>query len=91
MDREYKRMLKKFFRNPSGLFGFALLVFFVLVALFAPFIAPPQPSNKHEPYMMPIVTWSSEPQHRPKSIPSACVDGEIYSMEWCGEHEPPSG
>ena len=84
MDREYKRMLKKFFRNPSGLFGFALLVFFVLVALFAPFIAPPQPSNKHEPYMMPIVTWSSEPQPPSKDHPfGVCGRRDIfYGVVW---------
>jgi len=84
MDREYRRMLKKFFRNPSGLFGFALLVFFVLVALFAPFIAPPQSSNKHEPYMMPIVTWSSEPQPPSKEHPfGVCGRRDIfYGVVW---------
>lgn len=59
MKRETKRLLKKFFSNFSACLGFVLLVFFLIVAVGAPYIAPPK--SARDPYMMPIVTWSSNP------------------------------
>jgi len=84
MEKEYKRMLKKFFRNPSGVLGLALLFFFIFVAIFAPVIAPPQPSNKYEPYMMPIVTWSPDPQPPSKEHPFGVSERRdiFYGVVW---------
>ncbi len=59
MNRGSKRWFKKFFSNFSAVLGFVLLLFFLGVALFAPYIAPPKPGR--DAYMMPIVTWSSDP------------------------------
>ncbi|MCD6450512.1 MAG: ABC transporter permease [Thermotogaceae bacterium] len=66
MRVETKRTLKRFFRNPSSIIGLSILVFFTLVAIFAPYIAPPvspmDPSRKiHDPYTMPKISWKQEP------------------------------
>ncbi len=60
MRAETRRILKKLFSNVSAILGISLLVFFIIVAILAPFIAPPKPGRN--PYLMPIVTWSSNPQ-----------------------------
>ncbi len=59
MNRETRRILRRLSSDASAILGFALLIFFVVVAIFAPFIAPPPPGR--DPYIMPIVTWSSNP------------------------------
>ncbi|NUV00008.1 ABC transporter permease [Marinitoga sp. 1154] len=42
MNEEFKRALRKFYKNPSAMLGIILLIFFILVAAFAPLLAPPQ-------------------------------------------------
>ncbi len=59
MNRETRRIFRRLLSDTSAILGFALLIFFVIVAIFAPFIAPPPPGR--DPYIMPIVTWSSNP------------------------------
>jgi peptide/nickel transport system permease protein len=66
MRQETKRTLKRFFRNPSAIIGVSILVFFTIVAIAAPLIAPPRnpmdPSREiSNPYIMPKITWSAEP------------------------------
>jgi peptide/nickel transport system permease protein len=46
VNEETKRALKRFFTNPSAIIGFSILVFFIIVAIFAPVIAPPQLPNE---------------------------------------------
>ncbi len=60
MRAETRRILKKLFSNLSAILGISLLAFFIIIAILAPFIAPPKPGRN--PYLMPIVTWSSNPQ-----------------------------
>ncbi|MDK2896339.1 MAG: peptide/nickel transport system permease protein [Candidatus Atribacteria bacterium] len=59
MNRETRRILRRLLSNTSAILGFVLLIFFVVVAIFAPLFAPPPPNK--DPYIMPIVTWSSNP------------------------------
>ncbi|MGQ9473339.1 MAG: ABC transporter permease [Candidatus Caldatribacteriaceae bacterium] len=59
MRSETRRLIKKFFSNFSAVLGFGLLLFFLLIALSAPYIAPPK--SARNPYMMPIVTWNASP------------------------------
>jgi len=59
MNRETRRIFRRLSSDTSAILGFALLIFFVIVAILAPFIAPPPPGR--DPYIMPIVTWSSNP------------------------------
>ena len=59
MNRETRRICRRLSSDTSAILGFALLIFFVIVAILAPFIASPPPGR--DPYIMPIVTWSSNP------------------------------
>ncbi len=66
MRVETKRTLRRFLKNPSTIIGLSILIFFTLVALFAPFIAPPvSPMNPKQrisdPYIMPKITWKADP------------------------------
>jgi len=58
--KELKFTLNRIFRNPSAVIGFLLLFFFIIIALSAPYIAPPK--NVHEPYMMPHKGYSQSPK-----------------------------
>ncbi|MCG8634622.1 MAG: ABC transporter permease [Desulfobacterales bacterium] len=58
--KEVKFTLYRIFRNPSAVIGVVLLGAFTLVALLAPYIAPPK--YAHRPYMMPHKGYSMEPK-----------------------------
>jgi len=58
--RELRFTLHRIFRNPSAVIGTALLTAFVLVAVFAPQIAPPP--KPHAPYLMPPQGYAPPPQ-----------------------------
>ena len=58
--REFKYTLHRIFRNPSAIIGFALLFFFVTVAVCAPLIAPPK--YAFNPYKMPHKGFSPTPK-----------------------------
>ncbi|MEN3202482.1 MAG: ABC transporter permease [Atribacterota bacterium] len=59
MQEETRKALRRLFSNVSGVLGVVLLGFFVVVALFAPLLAPPK--SGRDPYFMPVVTWSADP------------------------------
>lgn len=59
MREETRKALRRLLSNASGILGIVLLGLFVLVALFAPLLAPPKPGR--DPYFMPVVTWSADP------------------------------
>jgi peptide/nickel transport system permease protein len=50
----------KLIKNPTSLIGIVLLVFFILVAIFAPLIAPPE-ARSRDPYMIPRSGFSNPP------------------------------
>lgn len=58
--REFKFTIQRIFRNPSAIIGFALLFFFVAVAVAAPVLAPPK--YEHAPYKMPHKGFSPTPK-----------------------------
>jgi len=58
--RELKFTLHRIFRNPSAILGFALLIFFLGVAVAAPHLAPPK--YEHAPYQMPHKGYSPTPK-----------------------------
>ncbi len=94
MNTEFKRVMKKILRNPSAIIGFSLLIFFILVAIFAPLIAQPvnpvftdddgKPMKLDNPYIMPIITWSSEPVPPSKEHPFGMIQGRdiFYGVVW---------
>lgn len=58
--KELRFTLYRIFRNPSAVIGVVLLLAFVLVAVLAPYIAPPK--YTHKPYMMPHKGYSMTPK-----------------------------
>ena len=58
--QELKFTLHRIFKNPSAVIGVILLLAFALVALLAPYIAPPK--YAHKPYMMPHKGYSMTPK-----------------------------
>lgn len=57
---ENYRILVGLFKTPASILGFSLILFFVIVALAAPLIAPP--INPNDPYKIPRDGYKSEPQ-----------------------------
>lgn len=53
------RILRKLFSNASSLVGIVLLIIFIIIALFAPLIAPPL---SEDPYQVPRMSWDIAPQ-----------------------------
>ena len=49
--KELRFTLRRIFGNPLAIIGFSLLLFFIAVAVFAPYIAPPK--YAYNPYLMP--------------------------------------
>ncbi len=54
--------LRRFFRNPTGILGLSIIIFFVLIAVFAPFLRPLDPlrSNLSARLLPPSWTLSQE-------------------------------
>jgi len=79
---EIKKNTKKFFKNPTAVLGFVLLVFFIIVAIFAPYIAPPK--DPENPYRIPIATWSLEPKPPTSEHPFGVIGQRdiFYGVIW---------
>ena len=54
------RIFKRIYTNKTSLFGLVLVLCFLLLALFAPWIAPAE--NPHNPYQMPQAGYAITPQ-----------------------------
>lgn len=65
------RVLKQLLRNPLSLLGLTLLIFFGLVAIFAPWLAPPP--IPREPYRIARYGFSPTPQPPTDSNPFAGI------------------
>lgn len=81
--RELKFTLYRIFRNPSAIIGFALLIFFVGVAVLAPVIAPPK--YAHNPYMMPHKGYSPTPKPPSSHYIFGTTSGQydiFYGVVW---------
>ena len=72
------------FRNPTSVLGFALVFLFVLVAIFAPVLAPPA-QNQRDPYIIPRDGFAMEPQPPSPSHPFGTTEGQydlFYGVIW---------
>ena len=57
---ENYRILTGLFKTPASIIGFSLIVFFILVAVFAPLLAPPKATG--DPFQIPRDGFSSDPK-----------------------------
>ncbi len=76
-------VLKKLMRNPISLLGLIILIGFVLVAIFAPKLAPPR--DPEQPYMIPRYGYSSTPKPPVPEHPFGTTEGQydiFYGIVW---------
>jgi peptide/nickel transport system permease protein len=81
--RELKITLHRIFRNPSAVIIFILILFFLAVAVFAPYIAPPK--YAHNPYLMPHKGFSPTPKPPSKTNIFGTASGQydiFYGVVW---------
>jgi peptide/nickel transport system permease protein len=77
------KIVRKLLRNPLSCIGLILLLFFTLIALFAPLLAPPQ--FPMEPYKIPRDGFGPVPQPPNKSHPFGTTSGQYdiyYGVVW---------
>ena len=55
----WKELLKRLFTNKLSVFGFAIILIFAIVAIAAPWIAPP--ADPDDPYLIPRQGWQTRP------------------------------
>lgn len=75
--------IKRFFKNPLGVAGLILILFWVFVALLAPILAPPQ--NPDNPYMIERLGFSSLPKAPSQEAPMGLTSGGYniyYGIVW---------
>ncbi len=81
--RELRFTLHRIFRNPSAAIGFILILFFLAVAVLAPYIAPPK--YAHNPYLMPHKGFSPTPKPPSQTQIFGTTSGQydiFYGVVW---------
>ena len=79
-----KTTFRRFFRNPTSVLGFGLVFLFVLVAVLAPVLAPPE-RNQRDPYMIPRDGFAMEPKPPSTAHPFGTTEGQydlFYGVIW---------
>jgi peptide/nickel transport system permease protein len=74
----------KLLKNPTSLIGIVLLIIFILVAIFAPMIAPPE-ARSRDPYMIPRSGFSTPPSPPDEEHPLGRLEGQydiFYGLIW---------
>lgn len=83
-NSELSKMLRLFVRNPLSIVGLILVLAFVLVAAFAPVIAPP-PAGSRDSFLIPRSGFKSEPQAPSAEHPFGTTEGQydiFYGVVW---------
>lgn len=78
------KILIKLLKTPTSLAGIIMLALFVLVAIFAPLIAP-VPENSRNPYIIPRDGFSNEPSHPSEEHKLGTTEGQydiFYGVIW---------
>ncbi|NLE43082.1 MAG: ABC transporter permease [Chloroflexi bacterium] len=78
------KLIRQLLRNPLSLSGIILIVFFIVVALAAPLIAPPSPRAR-DPYDMPRLGYFAEPQLPNSEALFGTTEGQydiFYGVVW---------
>ena len=82
-EERVPRWVKALVRNPVSIAGTLLVVFFVLIAILAPVLAPPEIPS--QPYQIPRNGFLSEPQAPSKADPLGTTQGQYdiyYGVIW---------
>lgn len=81
--RELKFTITRIRRSPLSLIGMAIILFFVVIAILAPIIAPP-PEGR-DPYRLPRDGWSPIPKSPSEKHPFGTAQGQydiFYGCVW---------
>ena len=81
---EVMRIVRRITRNPLSVIGLLIVLGFVLVAVFAPFIAPPAP-NARDPFIIPRDGFKAEPQPPNEEHRFGTTEGQydiFYGVVW---------
>jgi peptide/nickel transport system permease protein len=81
--RELSFSLKRLFKNPLTGIGLAIILLFVVIAVFAPAIAPPP--KPHNPYLMPHDGWDMTPSAPSAKHPLGTMPSQydiLYGVIW---------
>jgi len=79
-----RKIFKQLLSNPLSLSGLILITLFIIVALFAPIIAPP-PERARDPYDIPRLGYFSEPQPPSAEAIMGTTEGQydiFYGIVW---------
>jgi peptide/nickel transport system permease protein len=79
-----KKVLRRLMTNPTSLAGLLLLLAFTVVAIAAPWIAPPA-ANARDPYMIPRDGFSTEPKAPSEKHLFGTTEGQYdvyYGVVW---------
>jgi len=81
---DWKFTVRQIVKNPLSVAGIIILTFFVVIAIFAPLIAPP-PEGHVDPYMIPREGYSATPQPPSEEHIFGTTEGEydiFYGVIW---------
>jgi peptide/nickel transport system permease protein len=81
---DWKFMARQLIRNPLSLAGVIIIVIYVIIAVFAPFIAP-TPVGHRDPYMIPHDGYSMVPQPPSENHIFGTTQGQydiFYGVVW---------
>lgn len=79
---ELKFMASRVMGNPLSIMGTGILLFFILVALLAPVLAPPKGLD---PYMIPRISYAEQPSPMSEEHPFGTTQGQLdifYGSIW---------
>jgi len=79
----WKELLKRLFTNRLSLFGFIIVLIFAIVAIAAPWIAPP--ADPDNPYLIPRRGWQTRPTPPSQEALFGTTEGSydiFYGMVW---------
>lgn len=80
---DWQEVFRRLVKNKISLIGLIIILFFVIIATFAPFIAPAEDSD--EPYLIPRAGWTFEPQPPSKEHIFGTAEGQYdiyYGIIW---------
>jgi len=75
--------LRRLFKNPLTIIGLTIILFFVFLAVAAPWIAPPP--RPHDPYLMPHSGWDMTPSPPSVKNPLGTLPSQydiLYGVIW---------
>ena len=80
---EWQEVVKRLLQNKISLLGILIIIFFIVIAVLAPWIAPPR--DPDEPYLIPRAGWTIEPQAPSEDYIFGTTEGQydiFYGIIW---------